>query len=142
MARAQGVKTADSLSFDVKKGAYYIKIENSSWLEPKGCRYTLLADYTKAPSAPKISSVKAGRKSVVVKWKKVSGATGYYVYRSTSPKGGFKTVPTLKRASALSWKNKKLKSGRKYYYKVAAYKKVKGMTVVSSYSAVKSVKVK
>ncbi len=143
VTRMQGVKTADSVSFDVKKGTYYIKIEpSSSWSAPEGCRYTLLADYTKAPSAPKISSVKAGKKSAVVKWKKVSGATGYYVYRSTSPKGGFKKVQTLKRASALSWKNQKLKSGKKYYYKVAAYKKVKGMTVVSPYSAVKSVKVK
>ena len=143
VAKVQGVKTTDSVSFDVKKGTYYIKIEpSSSWLAPEGCRYTLLADYTKAPSAPKISSVKAGKKSAVVKWKKVSGATGYYVYRSTSKKGGFKKVQTLKRASALSWKNQKLKSGKKYYYKVAAYKKVKGMTVVSPYSAVKSVKVK
>ena len=143
VTRVRGVKTAGSVSFDVKKGAYYIKIAPcSSWSAPVGCRYTLLADYTKAPAAPKISSVKAGKKSAVVKWKKASGATGYYVYRSTSPKGGFKKVQTLKRASALSWKNKKLKSGRKYYYKVAAYKKVKGMTVVSPYSAVKSVKVK
>ncbi len=143
VAKVQGVKTTDSVSFDVKKGTYYIKIEpSSSWSAPEGCRYTLLADYTKAPSAPKISSVKAGKKSAVVKWKKVSGATGYYVYRSTSKKGGFKKVQTLKRASALSWKNQKLKSGKKYYYKVAAYKKVKGMTVVSPYSAVKSVKVK
>ena len=142
-AKMEQVKTADSVTLDVKKGTYYIVVKpyrpSTSIV---GCRYTLLADYTKAPAAPKISSVKAGKKSAVVKWKKASGATGYYVYRSTSPKGGFKKVQTLKRASALSWKNKKLKSGRKYYYKVAAYKKVKGMTVVSSYSAVKSVKVK
>ena len=142
-AKMEQVKTADSVTLDVKKGTYYIVVKpyrpSTSIV---GCRYTLLADYTKAPAAPKISSVKAGKKSAVVKWKKASGATGYYVYRSTSPKGGFKKVQTLKRASALSWKNKKLKSGRKYYYKVAAYKKVKGLTVVSSYSAVKSVKIK
>ncbi len=143
VTKVQGVKTVDSVSIDAKKGTYYIKIEPYlSSLAPAGCRYTLLADYVKAPSAPKISSVKAGKKSAVVKWKKVSGATGYYVYRSTSKKSGFKKVQTLKKVSALSWTNKKLKSGRKYYYKVAAYKKVKGMTVVSPYSAVKSVKVK
>lgn len=143
VTKMQEVKTVDSVSFNVKKGAYYIKIVGSnSWAAPVGCRYTLLADYVKAPSAPKISTIKAEKKSAVVKWKKVSGANGYYVYRSTSKKGGFKKVQTMKKASALSWKNKKLKSGRKYYYKVAAYKKVKGMTVVSSYSVVKSVKVK
>ena len=143
VTKMQEVKTVDSVSFNVKKGVYYIKIVGSnSWAAPVGCRYTLLADYVKAPSAPKISTIKAEKKSAVVKWKKVSGVNGYYVYRSTSKKGGFKKVQTMKKASALSWKNKKLKSGRKYYYKVAAYKKVKGMTVVSSYSVVKSVKVK
>lgn len=143
VAKVQEVKTVNSVSFNVKKGTYYIKIEPySSVSAPVGCRYTLLANYAKAPSAPKISSVKAGKKSATVKWKKVSGTDGYYVYRSTSQKSGFKKVQTLKKSSALSWNNKKLKSGRKYYYKVAAYKKVKGMTVVSSYSAVKSVKVK
>ena len=116
------------MTLEVKKGTYYVKITRSySWAAPVGCRYTLLADYVKAPSAPKISAVKAEKKSALIKWKKVSGADGYYVYRSTS---------------ALSWKNKKLKSGRKYYYKVASYKKVKGMIAVSSYSAVKPVKVK
>ncbi len=143
VAKMEQIKTADSVMLDVKKGTYYMVVK-PYWSSSSivGCRYTLLADYVKAPSAPKISSVKAGKKSAVVKWKKVSGANGYYVYRSTSKKSGFKKMQTLKKSSALSWKNKKLKSGRKYYYKVAAYKKVKGMTVVSSYSAVKSVKVK
>ena len=143
VTKAESIRQADSVSFDVKKGTYYIKIQpSSSWSTPYSCRYTLLADYVKAPSAPKISSLKAGKKAAAVKWKKASGANGYYVYRSTSKKDGFKKVQTLKKASALSWKNNKLKSGRRYYYKVAAYKKAKGMTVVSSYSAVKSVKVK
>lgn len=143
VARTQEIETAGSVAFDVKKGTYYIKIEPSSvWSAPEGCRYAIWADYAKTPSTPKVSSVKAGKKSAVVKWKKVSGASGYYVYRSTSKKSGFKKVRTLKKASALSWKDKKLKSGRKYYYKVAAYKKIEGITVVSPYSAVKSVKVK
>ncbi len=143
IAEKRGIKTEDSVTLEVKKGTYYVKITRSySWAAPVGCRYTLLADYVKAPSAPKISAVKAEKKSALIKWKKVSGADGYYVYRSTSPKSGFQKVQTLKKASALSWKNKKLKSGRKYYYKVASYKKVKGMIAVSSYSAVKPVKVK
>lgn len=113
VTKLQAVKTTSFVIFDVKKGAYYIKIEPySSWSTPARCRYTLLADYAKAPAAPKISSVKAGKKSVTVKWKKVSGANGYYVYRSTSPKSGFRKVQTLKSGSALSWKNKKLKSGK------------------------------
>lgn len=107
-----------------------------------GGRYTLSVNFVKAPAKPKISSVKTGRRTAVVKWEKISGVNGYYVYRSTSKKIGYKKVKTLKGASSLSHTNKKLRSGGRYYYRVAAYKKVRGMTVVSSYSAVKSVKVK
>ena len=38
--------------------------------------------------------------------------------------------------------NKKLKKGKRYYFKVRAYRTVNGKKVYSSYSAVKSVRVK
>ena len=143
VARLRGVKTDDSFGLDVKKGTYYIRIEPySSWSAPEFCRYSVSTTFAKAPSKPKIASVKAAKRAAIVKWKKVSGASGYYIYRSESKKGEYVKVKTIKKGSAVSWKNKKLYSGKKYYYKVAAYKKTKGMVAVSSYSKVKSVKVK
>ncbi len=135
------IATENTFSLDVKKGTYYVKVKGVYESSAVTCQYELLANYAKAPAKPKISSIKAKKRAAVVKWKKVPGANGYYVYRSTAKKAGYKKVKTLKGASAVSYTNKKLITGRKYYYRIAAYKKVKGMTVTSPYSAVKSVRV-
>lgn len=68
--------------------------------------------------------------SVKLSWKKVKGAAGYQVYRSTSKKGKYKKVKTTK---ATSWTNRKLTTGKTYFYKVRAYKK-SGKTVYSTFS--------
>lgn len=68
---------------------------------------------------PKVSSLTNTSKGVKVAWKKVSGAKGYYIYRSTG-KGSYKKVKTT---SSLSWTDTGAKSnGTKYNYKVYAYK--------------------
>ena len=143
VARIKEIKTENEISFDVKKGNYYIRVlPERSYMAPTSCQYILTATYVKAPSQPKISSVKAGKRTAKIKWKKVSDASGYYIYRSTSKNGEYVKVKTIKKGTTVSWKNKKLKSRQKYYYKVVAYKKSDGLETVSSYSKVKSVKVK
>ena len=52
----------------------------------------------------------------VLKWKKVSGAKKYIVYRATSKKGKYKKFATTKKLSI------KKKSKGEYYYKVQAVK--------------------
>ena len=84
----------------------------------------------------------AGKKSVTVKWNKISGATGYKIYRSTKKNSGYKVVKTIKKGSTVSWKNTKLKKGKRYYYKVKAYRAVNKKNVYSSYSSLKYVKAK
>lgn len=78
---------------------------------------------------------------VKVSWKKVSGATGYQIVRSTKQNGTYKSIYKSKNANTLSYSNKGLKKGSKYYYKVRAYKKVGTKTVYGSYSTAVSVKV-
>ncbi len=97
------------------------------------------------PSLAKPKSVAAtakGSKTVNVSWKKVSGASGYEVYRADSKKGTYKKVATIKKGSTVSYKNKKLKKGTTYYYKVRAYRTVGKKKVYSSYSSVVSAKAK
>lgn len=84
----------------------------------------------------KLSSQK---NAVTIRLGKVKGAQGYEVYCSTKKNKGFKKITTTKKTS---YKNSKLTSGKIYYYKVRAYRKVNGKRVYSSYSKVKSVKVK
>ncbi len=93
-----------------------------------------------APSSTKISSLTSKKKKqVVVKWKKVKGATQYEVYRATSKKGKYKKIGTSKKTT---YTDKKATGGKRYYYKVRVCKKINKKNYYSSYSAVKSVKAK
>lgn len=65
--------------------------------------------------------------SVKLKWKKVSGAAGYYVYRYTKSNNKYKRIAAVK---STSYNVKKLKAGTTYRYTVKAYKK-KGKKVTA-----------
>lgn len=112
-----------------KDGTVYSKWSSEKSLKP-------------ALAKPKIKSVKAGKKKLTVKWAKVKGASGYVIYRSAKKSGGFRKVKTIKKGKTVSFKNTKLKSKKTYYYKIRAYRTVKGKKVYSAYSAVKGKKVK
>ncbi len=89
--------------------------------------------------AKPVVKITKGKKCATITYGKVKGAEGYEIYRSTKKKKGYKKVDTTKK---VRYKNKKLKSKKTYYYKVRAYRKVDGKKVYSSFSKVKSVKVK
>ncbi len=86
--------------------------------------------------------LKAGKRKATVKWSKIAGAKGYVIYRSTKKSSGFRKIKTIKKGSTKTYTDKKLKKGKKYYYKIRAYRTVDGKKVYSSYSTVKKVKVK
>lgn len=94
------------------------------------------------PAKVSLKSVKASGKKVKITWKKQSGISGYVVYQSTKKSKGYKKIATVKSASKVSYTTKKLTAGKKYYYKIRAYKTVNGKKVYGSYSSVKSVTVK
>lgn len=85
----------------------------------------------------KSSSIK--KKSVKLSWTKVSGAAGYEVYRATSKNGVYTKVA---RVTARSYTNKNLTSGKTYYYRVRAYKKVGNTMVYGKLSPAVNVKTK
>ncbi|MCD8230832.1 MAG: fibronectin type III domain-containing protein, partial [Clostridiales bacterium] len=72
--------------------------------------------------AGKISSLKNTSKGITVKWSKVSGAKGYYVYRKTSG-GSFKKIATITSGSTVSYSDTSVKSknGKTYIYAVKPY---------------------
>lgn len=94
----------------------------------------LKAEIQGIPFTPSVSS-KAGKRKITVKWSKVSGASGYVVYRSAKKAGSYKAVKTIKKASTVSYTNKKLKKKKAYYFKVRAYKMKNGKRIYSSYSS-------
>ena len=82
---------------------------------------------------------KASAKKVVIKLKKVRGASGYEVKVSTSKKFSKKTTKTVD-AKKLSVTVKKLQPNKKYFAKVRAYVIFNGTKVYGKYS--KAVKIK
>ena len=93
----------------------------------------------------KISSLKSTKKNtIVVKTKKQAQIKGYQVQYSTSKKFKKKTTKAVKVATkkGLNKTIKGLKSGKKYYVRVRAYKMNGKKTVYSAWTAKKSVKVK
>ncbi len=103
---------------------------------------------TNAPKKATLSSVKAAKNKVTVKYKKVAGAKGYDILRSTNKKKGFEVVGTVTGAKKVSYVDKKsssnvLKKGTTYYYKVQAFTyNEAGLKEYGKASAVKQVKAK
>ena len=88
----------------------------------------------------KIKSAKNNaKKTVLVKWKKVSGAKGYQLQYSL--KKTFKSKKT-KTTTKLKLKIKKLKKKKTYFIRVRAYKVVNGTKKYGKWSKVKKVKIK
>ena len=80
-----------------------------------------------------LSSAKKSGTSLKLKWKKVSGATGYEIQYSTSSK--FKSAKTVKvkGAGKVSKTIKGVKKDKTYYVRVRSYKTVNGGTVKSGW---------
>lgn len=90
-----------------------------------------------------LKSVKsAAKKALTVTWKKDASVKGYQV--QVSLKKNFKSAKTVNigKAKTVSTKIKGLKSGKKYYVRVRAYKVSGGTKVYGKWSAVKSSKVR
>ena len=95
------------------------------------------------PKSAKIKKVKAAKKAIAVKWKKVSGVKGYQVQVATDKKfKKNKKTATVKKQKTTKVTIKKLKAKKKYYVRIRTYKTVKGKKIYSSWSKVKSVKTK
>lgn len=88
-----------------------------------------------------VTSAKTGQ--VKVKWKRDKQVSGYQIVLSTNSKfkSGKKVVKVTKNSTIFKTV-KGLKSGKKYYVRVRAYKVVNGKNYYGSYSKVKSVRCK
>lgn len=123
--------------------AYYYKVRAYKAIEGTD----LCAEFSEIKScAPKNTSkvtakAKKGKK-VKVTWKKVSAANGYEIYRATKKNGKYKKVKTITKKKTVSFTDKSLKKGKRYYYKVRAYRLIRGKKVYGPYSEIVSAKAK
>ncbi len=97
--------------------------------------------YTPTLAVP--SSVKASRasaESIKITWKKVSGATGYEILRSTSKTGTFEVIAYVDGNAAVAYTDTGLESQKTYYYKVRSARTLDGFTGYSKDSSAYSAK--
>ena len=123
---------------------YYYKIRSFITYNNKTtyAPYSSLVKKQAVPASVTICSVKSNRKAKeTVTWKKVSGATGYIVYRSTGKNKAYKAIKTIPKGSTTSFTDS-VKGGNTYYYKVKAYTTVSGKKIYGGYSSIKSAKAK
>lgn len=127
----------------------------SAYLSTAGCRKLNTATFTAVNAPSKLKSknitVKSKKaKQVTITIKNVTGVTEYRIYRSTKKKGTYLCIDTIKakfnkkpKKNKTTYTDKKLKSGKTYYYKIVAVKSNEALAdVCSAPSAVKKVKVK
>ena len=122
-------KTVKKLSKNARVTAYGVK---GSWIRviykqgSKQYKGYIIARYMD----PVISAVNNLRKTgctdttVTLSWKKVSGATGYQIYRSNAKKGKYTRIGIVYGANNCSYTVKNLEKNMIYYYKVRAHKKI------------------
>lgn len=101
-----------------------------------GCGTLSTAKYGKAVGNTKINSVTAvSDKNLKITWKKVSGASGYKVCRSTSKNGKYKEVAYIKNENASSYTDRVSGKAKAYWYKVQAVNTVNGTEGFSGWSS-------
>lgn len=112
--------------------------ETTSEVYTKGAKVT----YTNVSAkATKVKSVKSSKKAqATITINKVSGASGYAIYRSTKKNGTYDQIGTT---TGKTFTDTNVTSGKTYYYKVASYKASEnGTYVYSKLSSAKKIKVK
>jgi len=100
---------------------YYYKVAayNSAGTTGSQSTYASATTVPAPPSTPTgLTAAAASTTSITIYWPSVSGATGYYIYRNTSPTGTYTQVGT---STTTTYTNTGLSTNTTYYYKVAAY---------------------
>lgn len=100
--------------------SYYAKAIKGSLTGKEGSAKKI----TLPKATTKVTAKAKTDKTVVLSWKKVKGATGYLVYRSTKKNGSYQRIAVLKKGTKCTYTDKKgLKKGMKYHYRIVTVKK-------------------
>ncbi len=93
----------------------------------------------KKPSVLKVKNIK--KKKVRITWKKVKGADGYELYRSTKKNGKYSKIKTIKKSGTVKYTDSRIKKKKRYYYKIRAYKNVNRKKYYSLFTGKKGIKI-
>lgn len=125
-----GDKTACYIDKELECGTnYYYKVRAYNKVGAKVCWgcYSDILESTTCPCVVKyLHSICVSNREIQLAWDMVYKSSGYEVYRSNMQNGKYIRVATITDKDKLSYIDKNLDSGRKYYYKVRAFKELNG----------------
>lgn len=99
-------------------------------------KYSLTYDVENILTATTVKAGVTSANKIKVSWKLVGWADGYRIYRSTTGKeGSFTIIKKITNGEMLSYTDQTVKAGRKYYYRVRAYRMDDGKAQMSCYKS-------
>lgn len=133
--KVTGLKVATTYKFRVRA---YKTVDGKK----KYGSYSAVTKLTTKTKTPTVTKLTGEKKKATVKFKKISGASGYQIQYSTDKKFKKNNKTTNVSKGKTSKTVSKLKSKKKYYFRIRAYRTVNGKKIYSSYSSTKNIKIK
>ncbi len=139
-----GIKDGKATSATLKKLSsgqkYYLRVRAYKIVDGKRVYGPYSETFVSAtlPSAVRLSGFSRKTTQITLKWKGVTGASGYQlIYSGNKDFSGKKVIDVP--SSRLERTISALKSGKSYYFKIRAYKKLDGEICYGAYSTVKRI---
>lgn len=139
------IESTNNNSITVKNldssNVYQFKVRAYTESGNKKCygEYSELLTTATKPQTPSITSISnRGTKRLSLKWSSVSDCDGYELFISNKKNGKYKSAGETKSRYKCSYIIYNLKSNKRYYVKVKAFKLVNGIKVYSADSNIKS----
>lgn len=129
---------AGTYTFSVMNFAYKYR-DSEEFTDLGNEPYADLSFKVRVLRAPTAVKATAGKKKVTITYKKAAGAKKYEIYRSLYKGKGYKKIATT---TKVKYVDKKVKKGKKYYYKVKTVRTGKGLVKSKFSKIVRSGKVK
>ena len=120
----------NNTSYTFKVSAYRVK-SSQTYIGDLSKEVTATPMVNK-PAKPKPYLASCVNQSATLKWEKINGATGYQIFQKSSTTGKFVLIGKVK-GTSVSVSN--LNNDVEYYFKVRAFRKVKGVVRYSKYSS-------
>ena len=125
---AKGIKTNSYVDTAAKSGTYYFyTVRAANGAGATGAKTYFL-------STPTLASVKNSSTGVTLKWNKVTGAQGYYVYRKAAGEASATKIATKKGNTSVTYNDTSVSNNTVYAYTVKAYYGTINSYVASSLS--------
>ena len=143
ITKGSTVKYVDT---DLKAGTTYsykvYAYRNAGTQQIKSKASAVVRQTTKPAQVTGLKAASRKTSSIKLSWNKVTGASGYDIYRYNPSTKKYVKVGSVTKGSTTTFTDTKLKGKTTYKYKVVAYRNYNGKKVTGSYSKILSAKTK